>query len=99
MKRALWVSLLMFATACAPEETPDAGTVQPNTDEVAAVVSDCPDDGPRLALTNICAGRAHAYMNAIGETRMLPDNCHWVVQETQMPANEVLLYRAAKCGD
>lgn len=100
MKRSLLVSLSILAAACAPEEEAQVSEhTQPTSVNEEKPVSDCPDDGPRLALTNICAGRAHAYMNAVGETPALPDQCQWSVQETEMPAGEVLLYRAANCGD
>lgn len=62
------------------------------------IQSVCPDDGPVLAITGICAGRSVNYLNLVGgETPLIPDDCHWAVNETQLPAGEVLLYRAAQC--
>ncbi|TDP46200.1 hypothetical protein [Zavarzinia compransoris] len=58
----------------------------------------CPDDGPRLPLTGICAGRAVAYLS--GEATYgdyLPDPaCEWVVNEVQV-VEDALLYRALRC--
>lgn len=59
----------------------------------------CPDGGPTLPITGLCAGRAVAYLNVVegGETEA-PDGCSWVVQETEWAAGDVLLYRALQCG-
>lgn len=61
---------------------------------------DCPDDGPRLPGTGICAGRAHAYLNVVaGGEPALPEGCDWVVNETLLAGgSEALLYRAARCN-
>jgi hypothetical protein len=60
--------------------------------------ADCPDDGPRLPFTGICAGRAVNYLG--GEATYgdyLPDPaCEWVVNEVQI-VEDALLYRALRC--
>ena len=57
----------------------------------------CPDDGTRLPITGICAGRAVNHLNvADGEAPEAPEGCHWAVQETRFN-EDVLLYRAAQC--
>lgn len=61
-------------------------------------VSDCPDDGPRLAASRLCRGRAVNYLNIVGgEQPQLPPGCSWVVNETPMPGGDFLLYLAAGC--
>ncbi|WP_380916324.1 hypothetical protein [Sphingomonas canadensis] len=70
-----------------------------NTVAAAAPVAadeSCPDDGPRLPITKICAGRAVNYLNIAGEPLAAPDGCEWNVKELQF-ATDVLLYRALKC--
>lgn len=58
----------------------------------------CPDDGPRLPYTGICAGRASAYL--MGQPTYgdyVPDpSCQWVVNEVQV-VEDALLYRALRC--
>lgn len=69
------------------------------TSAAGARTAPCADDGPRLALTGLCADRAIAYLNIAGGTPpAAPEACEWVVQETPF-AGQVLLYRAAKCGE
>lgn len=58
----------------------------------------CPDDGPRLPFTGICAGRAVNYLGG-GSTYgdYLPDpGCEWVVNEVRI-VDDALLYRALRC--
>lgn len=62
-----------------------------------ALVSVCPDDGPTLPGTGICAGRAVNYMNIVeGDAPDIPENCDWTVNETAF-AGDYLLYLAATC--
>lgn len=72
----------------------NASSVAPQAPEAAVA---CPDDGPRLPVTGLCASRSLAYLNmAGGQTDDVPDGCEWAVEET--PINQqVLLYRALKC--
>lgn len=61
--------------------------------------SDCPDDGPRLAGSGACRGRAVNYLNIVdGVAPDLMDGCEWVVNETLMPGGDYLFYLAASCG-
>lgn len=90
------LSALALCAACKPAEAPVAtasATPIPYSD------SGCPDDGPRLPLTNVCQGRAVAYLgdNAGAREPTLPDGCTWTVNETLLSADEALLYRAASC--
>lgn len=58
----------------------------------------CPDDGPRLPYTGICAGRAVNYLTGTATYgEYLPDpSCEWVVNEAQV-IEDALLYRALRC--
>lgn len=60
--------------------------------------SSCPDDGPRLAGSGLCQGRAVNYLNLAGPEQDLQPGCEWVVNETALPGGDYLLYLAAKCG-
>ncbi len=58
----------------------------------------CPDGGPRLPVTGICAGRAANYLTGqptFGEYLADP-GCEWVVNDVQIAEN-ALLYRAQRC--
>lgn len=61
--------------------------------------SDCPDDGPRLAGSGICQGRAINYMDNITDDSTLQTGCDWVVNEAPLPGGGYILYRATRCGD
>ncbi len=61
----------------------------------------CPDDGPRLPGSGVCATRAINYLNdPVDDLPIEPgrENCTWVVNEAALP-NGWLLYKALKCGD
>lgn len=58
----------------------------------------CPDDGPRLPLSGVCAIRATAYMEPDSAEPEAPAGCEWTTKETPF-ADQVLLYRALTCGD
>jgi len=57
----------------------------------------CADDGARLPLSGVCAGRAYAYMDTDSVEPDAPAGCAWGVRETPF-ADQVLLYRALTCG-
>lgn len=64
------------------------------------IVSDCPDDGPRLPGSGICQGRGVNYLNIVEGTQpALLDGCDWKLNETPLPAGDYLLYLAASCGE
>lgn len=95
-KQFVWLApaMLLLAAGCEKSE--------PAAVEVAAApaAETCPDDGPRLALTGVCAGRAVNYMNpeTIGAFSA-PEDCDWTTAETAFPGEgEVLIYQAASCG-
>lgn len=72
----------------------NSASVAPQAPEAAVA---CPDDGPRLPVTGLCASRSLAYLNmAGGQTDDVPDGCEWAVEETPID-QQVLLYRALKC--
>ncbi|WAC23480.1 hypothetical protein [Blastomonas sp. SL216] len=57
----------------------------------------CADDGERLPLTGLCAGRAVNYLNMdASASPQAPDGCEWKVMETPI-VDDVLLYRGLKC--
>jgi hypothetical protein len=59
----------------------------------------CPDDGPRLPLSGVCQSRGENYLKlSEGPRPSARKGCEWVLNEAAMPANEVLLYLAAKCN-
>ena len=90
------LSLLVLALAGCSEGPADAEGFS-NGGALAETGGPCPDDGARLPITDICAGRAVNYLNvADGEAPEAPEGCQWVVQETRF-AEDVLLYRAAQC--
>ncbi len=99
---------LLIATSLAALLTTACGEVtdKPAQDTAAkaaktASTEPCADDGARLPLSGLCAGRAINYLDiAEGGEAPLPKGCEWVVNETALPGEkEYLLYRAAKCGD
>jgi len=90
-----------LVTGCADSssDSPDVAPVDTPAVSTSADGSDCPDDGPRLTGTQLCAGRAVSYLNVVeGDEPTLPDGCEWVVNETEMPMGDYLLYRAARCN-
>lgn len=78
---------------------PDKAGQTPAKNAVADASEPCADDGDRLPLTGLCAGRAINYLNM--DTSASPeseDGCEWKVMETQV-VEDVLLYRGLKCGE
>jgi hypothetical protein len=83
---------MALATACAPPAQETAST------EAAAP---CPDDGPRLAHTGLCQGRAVNYFDPakliVAAAR---EDCTWIPNDASVgDGSEAILYMAAKCGD
>ena len=63
-----------------------------------ATTAACGDKGPALPGTGICQGSGTTYLKmAAGKRPAPPSGCEWVVNEVAMPADEYLLYLAAKC--
>jgi hypothetical protein len=89
---ALSFAIGMIAAACSNPSGAADGARQSGAPATA-----CPDDGARLPVTGLCAGRAVNYLNIVEYERYLPEGCEWVVEETPF-ATDVLLYRAAKCA-
>lgn len=89
-------AMLAFAAACTPSA--------PKADAEKAQTG-CPDDGPRLPITGVCAGRAVAYFDpSVAPATPLElsgpaKDCTWVVNELSMGIDdEALLYRALSCN-
>lgn len=92
------IGLFALLTACAPPSGNENATAAPE----AASGAGCPDDGPRLPVTNICAGRAGAYLDpkVMMTSEVLPEGCTWVINDARMGADdEAILYQAARCTD
>lgn len=91
---------VLFAAACGQPTAPATETAAAPAEATApAAESTCPDDGPRLALTQLCAGRVINYLDPnVGLIQETPDGCEWLFTETPF-AEDVLVYRALKCKD
>ncbi|MDX2235834.1 MAG: hypothetical protein NW200_15145 [Hyphomonadaceae bacterium] len=64
-----------------------------------ATVEACADGGARLAGTGLCQSEASALVPADPDVRTPElEGCTWSVNETMLPADEALLYRAATCN-
>ncbi len=91
---------LMVAGCGSPTEEQGASETVAETAVVSATTpaSPCADDGPRLALTGLCEGRAINYLNMDTSASPEPaEGCEWKVMETQF-VDDVLLYRGLQCG-
>lgn len=100
--RALLIATSLAAlltTACGESADKPAKDTAANATETAVASAPCADDGARLPLSGLCAGRAINYLDiSEGGEAPLPDGCDWVVNETALPGpKEFLLYRAARC--
>lgn len=93
---ARWISAIALAAlatgGCSGAPSEEAEAPAPPAD-----ARSCADDGPRLALTGLCEGRAVNYLNMdASASPEATDGCEWKVMETEMP-DGVLLYRGLKC--
>lgn len=90
------LAALVLCAACGPQPSPMPDAAPVAVDGGAS----CPDDGPRLPGTGVCQGRALAYLDDPKGARepVLPAGCTWTVNETMLPGDEALLYRAATCN-
>ncbi len=91
------LAVLALCAACTRGPTPQITSTSAAPSVSAA--APCPDDGPRLPETGVCQGRAWAYLgDAHGiHEGTLPEGCTWTINETMLPGDEALLYRAASC--
>lgn len=98
---ALTVSLvtLSLLAACGGQTPPVETAAAPDAISARPEAAPCPDDGPRLAVTGICAGRAVNYVDpAIGLATETPDGCTWSFTETPLPnGEEAIVYRVLTC--
>ncbi|PCJ68405.1 MAG: hypothetical protein COA62_14645 [Rhodobiaceae bacterium] len=79
--------------------TVTAAPSEPLLSETVDIVSDCPDDGPRLPGSGVCQGRGVNYLNIVeGRQPELLEGCEWKLNETPLPGGDYLLYLAAACG-
>ncbi len=94
MKQYVALSALVLLAACKPaEKAPDAMS------GVSAQAGACADGSVRLEGTQLCQSEASALVPRDPNVRTPElENCQWRVNETMLPGNEALLYRAATCG-
>ena len=90
-----WFAIAAVAAMCVACTPKSASTLAASS----AAGNSCPDDGLRLPQTGVCQGRALAYLDDPKGARepSLPAGCTWTVNETMLPGDEALLYRAATC--
>ncbi len=83
--------LLIVATALAL-----CAACNPGTENEAIA---CADGGAVLPVSGLCQAEAQALIQMApgSEAESFPAGCEAVVNETELPANQVLLYRAARC--
>lgn len=75
----------------------DTANDAPDKNAEADAGATCADDGERLKLTGLCAGRAVNYLNMeASASPQAPEGCEWKVMETAI-VDDVLLYRGLKC--
>ena len=67
-----------------------------NGSAIADASGDCAASD-KFPLSHICRAGAEKYLNASGPIPDTQEGCSWVVNETQF-VDQVLLYRALKCG-
>jgi hypothetical protein len=93
LKSIAALAAVALCAACGPTPSIDGASAAPS------ISASCPDDGPRLPETGVCQGRAWAYLiDAKGAREpTLPEGCTWTINETMLPGDEALLYRAASC--
>ena len=93
----LAAGLAAVLTGCTPKAAAPAADDTATPAETAAADA-CPDDGPRLAGTGLCAGRAVNYLDPYSDWEP-PEGCGWVMNEAMIgDGSEALLYRAAECN-
>lgn len=96
---AACTAALAVLAACGEPTAPAAPETAPEAISARPEAAPCPDDGARLPVTQICAGRAINYLDPgatlISET---PQDCTWGFTETPFPGGEeVLVYRSLTC--
>ena len=108
---ALTSLLCIVASGCgqivepaSSENVPQTAAAEPKTETVHAMIEHpdlgaCPDEGPRLPLSRICAGRAINYIQPSDDAQIeAPENCRWEIKELPF-GPDVMLYRALSCKD
>lgn len=91
-----WISAIALA-ALAVGGCKEAPKEESEAPAKPAEMQSCADDGERLPLTGLCAGRAVKYLNMdASASPPAADGCEWKVMETEMP-DGVLLYRGLQC--
>ena len=105
MKSSLFAAASMAAlaalAACGDPTAPTEAAAAPDAISARPEAAPCPDDGPRLPVTGICAGRAINYVDPeIGLVNETPDGCSWGFTETPMPSgDEAIVHRVLTCKD
>lgn len=94
---ALMIAVCASSDSGATEASETSFAAQDGPDTAAA--GSCPDDGPRLSGTGLCAGRATNYLSVGSASFEAPDGCQWQVGEAEMPGGDYLFYHGLKCGE
>lgn len=90
--------------ADASEQQPAADATQANDANdyplapSAVAKTPCADDGARMPLSGVCAGRAVAYMPTDSVEPEAPAGCEWNAKEVWF-GGDVMLYRGLDCGE
>ena len=91
--RIVAAGLLLCIAACGPQPEPAKDTPP------ASAATACADGSARLPGTGLCQSEAAALVGRDPEIRTPElEGCTWTINETILPADEALLYRAAVCN-
>jgi hypothetical protein len=93
------LTALTLLVACGGQSPPAETAAATDALSASPEAAPCPDDGPRLPVTGICAGRAVNYVNPeIGLATETPEGCTWGFTETPLPSgDEAIVYRVLAC--
>ena len=93
------LAALTLLVACGGQSPPVETAASPEALSAKPKAAPCPDDGPRLPVTGICAGRAINYVDPeIGLATETPEGCTWGFTETPLPnGDEAIVYRVLTC--
>lgn len=98
-RSAVAIAAALLLTGCAPGGAGQNSGAGPILFQTAPALGACRDEGPRLPISGLCEINAQAFIDpAAAPPPSAPPNCDWRIQETAMPAGEILLYRALQCG-
>jgi hypothetical protein len=90
MRNVIFAGALALLTACGPSTE--------RAEKSGSANEACADGGARLEGTGLCQDEAQVLVPRDPDLRTPElEGCTWVVNETMLPADEALLYRAAVC--